>query len=83
LACLFIGMAPIDPIDPFAADSTKQIPGFAFFKLWTLIIYPFFVANKSSGPEEETQASSQSKRQQKLQARADRGDPRVRAANRS
>ncbi|KAH7344934.1 hypothetical protein B0J17DRAFT_637615 [Rhizoctonia solani] len=55
------------------------IPGYAALKIYTKFIGPMFFNKPGSAPAEETPAAptGPSKRQQKLQTRADKGDPRV------
>jgi len=56
------------------------IPGFASYKLWTSALGPLLFSRGAKEDASKTeQAGPTSKRQQKLQARADRGDPRVRS----
>jgi hypothetical protein len=57
-----------------------QIPFYAGFKLYTKFIGPMFFNKGGVAPPAEDAAaapSGPSKRQQKLQQRADKGDPRV------
>lgn len=57
-----------------------QIPGYAGFKVYTKFVGPMFFNKGASASAEGDAAdgpSGPSKRQQKLQQRAEKGDPRV------
>ena len=58
-----------------------QIPLYASYKAWTSFIQPMFFGRSQSN-EEEKPAPVESKRQQKLRQRQERGDPRVKAVPR-
>ncbi|CAE6505010.1 unnamed protein product [Rhizoctonia solani] len=55
------------------------IPGYAAFKIYTKFVGPMFFNKSSPAPVEDTATAptGPSKRQQKLQQRSDKGDPRV------
>ncbi|CAE6532814.1 unnamed protein product [Rhizoctonia solani] len=56
------------------------IPGYAAFKIYTKFVGPMFFNKSGSAPVEEDATAAPtgpSKRQQKLQQRAEKGDPRV------
>ncbi|CEL57781.1 Meiotically up-regulated gene 69 protein OS=Schizosaccharomyces pombe (strain 972 / ATCC 24843) GN=mug69 PE=1 SV=4 [Rhizoctonia solani AG-1 IB] len=56
------------------------IPGYAGFKIYTKFVGPMFFNKSGSASVEDTTAAEPtgpSKRQQKLQQRAEKGDPRV------
>jgi hypothetical protein len=57
-----------------------QIPGYAAFKIYTKFVGPILFNKGGSAPAAEdadATPSGPSKRQQKLQQRAEKGDPRV------
>ncbi|CAE6407707.1 unnamed protein product [Rhizoctonia solani] len=61
------------------------IPGYAGFKIYTKFVGPMFFNKSGPAPVEDTTAadpSAPSKRQQKLQQRAEKGDPRVKPQQR-
>mmetsp|Transcript_5651 Transcript_5651/g.9761 ORF Transcript_5651/g.9761 Transcript_5651/m.9761 type:complete len:176 (+) Transcript_5651:92-619(+) len=41
------------------------IPGFAFFKLWTLVLWPFFFAPRPEEPEEDEKKKRKRERQER------------------
>ncbi|KAL1676471.1 hypothetical protein EV122DRAFT_267051 [Schizophyllum commune] len=54
------------------------IPLYAIWKVWSSVIYPYFIGSRQSAPAEESEdAPSTSKRQEKLRKRSEKGDPRV------
>jgi hypothetical protein len=58
----------------------SQIPGFAIYKLWGLVISPILLGRRgTSAPEsmEGVEMQNLSKRQEKLKKRQEKGDPRV------
>ena len=63
----------------FNSDSLDpQIPLYAIWKVWSSVIYPYFIGSRPSASAEESEdAPSTSKRQEKLRKRSEKGDPRV------
>lgn len=65
---------------PDAKLIQSQIPGFAIYKLWGLVISPLLLGPRgASAPEsaEGVEMQNLSKRQEKLKKRQEKGDPRV------
>ncbi|TRM68329.1 hypothetical protein BD626DRAFT_481410 [Schizophyllum amplum] len=56
------------------------IPLYAIWKVWSSVLYPYFIGSRNSSPADATDdAPAASKRQEKLRKRSEKGDPRVKA----
>lgn len=63
---------------PIETYPKYQIPGYAAYKIWTMFISPM-VLGRGAASDSEVPVEPTSKRQQKLKARSEKGDSRVKA----